>query len=192
MGKGEFSAKELEYLRGLDAVESVEPSRITYSAAFKEEFVRRYRAGEKPKAIFESVGLYADLLGYKRIERACAHWRGVAAGAGCVEPAATSAPAAHPARTKSREQKAIEAQVAQIAALKAQVKELRTADCLARRALAKVLLAKKAQRFSLIDEARAADPKLNVSAACKVLGVSRSGYYEWEASREQDARDFLV
>ena len=37
--------------------------------------MRRYHAGERPKAIFESAGLSESLIGYKRIERACAHWR---------------------------------------------------------------------------------------------------------------------
>ena len=65
----------MTYLSSLDAVERVDPLRITYSLAFKEEFMRRYEAGEKPRAIFESVGLHVGLIGYKRIERACAHWR---------------------------------------------------------------------------------------------------------------------
>lgn len=75
MKKGMFTEDELYYLRSLDAVERAEPLRITYSKEFKAEFMRRYRAGERPKAIFESAGLRESLIGYKRIERACAHWR---------------------------------------------------------------------------------------------------------------------
>lgn len=75
MKKGMFTEDELSYLRSLDAVERAEPLRITYSKEFKAEFMRRYRAGERPKAIFESAGLRESLIGYKRIERACAHWR---------------------------------------------------------------------------------------------------------------------
>jgi putative transposase len=75
MHKGMFTEDELSYLRSLDAVDRAEPLRITYSKQFKREFMRRYRAGERPKAIFESAGLSESLIGYKRIERACAHWR---------------------------------------------------------------------------------------------------------------------
>ena len=75
MYKGMFTEDELSYLRSLDVVERAEPLKITYTKQFKEDFMRRYNAGEKPKAIFESVGLSKSLIGYKRIERACAHWR---------------------------------------------------------------------------------------------------------------------
>ena len=75
MIKGQFSEKELSYLNSLDAVERATPLRITYSKQFKEEFMQRLHAGEKPKSIFESAGLPASFIGYKRIERACAHWR---------------------------------------------------------------------------------------------------------------------
>lgn len=75
MHKGMFTEEELKYLRSLDAVDRAEPLRITYSKEFKREFMRRYHEGERPRAIFESAGLKAELIGYKRIERACAHWR---------------------------------------------------------------------------------------------------------------------
>ena len=65
MHKGMFTEDELSYLRSLEAVGRAEPLRITYSKQFKEEFMQRYHAGEKPKAIFESVGLPESLIGYK-------------------------------------------------------------------------------------------------------------------------------
>ena len=75
MIKGQFSEEELNYLNSLDAVKRATPLQITYSNQFKKEFMRRLHAGEKPKAIFESAGLPASFIGYKRIERACARWR---------------------------------------------------------------------------------------------------------------------
>ena len=67
MHKGMFTEEELRYLRSLDAVERAEPPRITYSKEFKREFMRRHHEGERPGAIFESAGLKAELIGYKRI-----------------------------------------------------------------------------------------------------------------------------
>ena len=69
MHKGMFTEEELRHLRSLDAVERAEPLRITYSKEFEREFMRRHHEGERPRAIFESAGLKAELIGYKRIAR---------------------------------------------------------------------------------------------------------------------------
>lgn len=213
MKKGLFTEEELEYLRSLDAVERAEPLRITYSKEFKEEFMGRYRNGERPKAIFESAGLYESLIGYKRIERACAHWREAEAkDALCltddkvptrddirarerrrasVRCAAIRASrdrkvsemedrlARQKERAKSREQRIIESQAAEIAALRAQVKALKAIGTLARRSRRAPQTTEKSERFEAIARLRADDPRFNVSAACEALEVSRRGYYDW-------------
>lgn len=57
------------------AVEKVAAgSRIIYTREFKAEFLARRAAGERPTAIFRSVGLPPELIGEKRIERCTAHW----------------------------------------------------------------------------------------------------------------------
>ena len=71
-----FTARERAYLSSLDAVESVDgSSRVHYADRFRDECMRRYRAGEKPTALFREAGLDPKLIGYKRIERAFARWR---------------------------------------------------------------------------------------------------------------------
>lgn len=75
MKKGLFTEEELQYLNSLDVIVRADPLRLTYSQEFKTEFMTRLKKGESPKVIFESVGLYVSLIGYKRIERASAHWR---------------------------------------------------------------------------------------------------------------------
>ncbi|MFC2705960.1 MAG: HTH domain-containing protein [Olsenella profusa] len=75
MHKGRFTDEEMEHLSSLDAVRRVEPLRITYSREFKSEFMIRYHAVERPKAIFEPAGLHVSLVGYKGMERACARPR---------------------------------------------------------------------------------------------------------------------
>ena len=75
MKKGLFTEEELKYLNSLNVILRADPLRLTYSQEFKKDFIARLKAGERPKAIFESVGLYVSLIGYKRIERASAHWQ---------------------------------------------------------------------------------------------------------------------
>ena len=75
MENGRFTPEERERLSGLDAVLEVSARRIYYTPEFKKECMRRYRAGERPGAIFASAGLPASLIGHKRIERAIYHWK---------------------------------------------------------------------------------------------------------------------
>ena len=75
MENGRFTKEERGYLESLNAVERVFDTHIVYADKFKCEFMRRYHAGEKPSAVFASAGLPAQLIGYKRIERATYRWK---------------------------------------------------------------------------------------------------------------------
>ena len=71
-----FTAGQRAYLQSLAAVDAVDGrSRIYYADWFRVGCMRRYRAGEKPTALFREAGLDPKLIGYKRIERAFARWR---------------------------------------------------------------------------------------------------------------------
>lgn len=74
-GGGMFSPEEVAYLKTLPAVAEATSRRITYSEAFKQSCMRRYRAGESPVKLFREAGLDPALIGYKRIERCFARWR---------------------------------------------------------------------------------------------------------------------
>ena len=216
MHKGMFTEEELRYLRSLDAVERAEPPRITYSKEFEREFMRRHHEGERPRAIFESAGLKAELIGYKRIERACAHWREAETkdapcltddknptrddirarerGRASERCAAIRASrdrrvaemegrlAKQRRQAKTREERLIASQAAEIAALKAQVKALKALGALARRTQRAPQATEKSERFEVIFRLRTDDPAFNVSAACEALEVSRRGYYDWMAA----------
>ena len=75
MENGRFTKEERKYLDSLAAVERVCDTHIMYADGFKRKFIRRYHAGEKPSAIFASAGMPAQLIGYKRIERATWRWK---------------------------------------------------------------------------------------------------------------------
>ena len=62
MKNGKFTKEEREYLLTLDAVDEIRAKSIIYNKQFKEECMRRYRAGERPSAIFASAGMPSSLV----------------------------------------------------------------------------------------------------------------------------------
>ena len=72
---GRFTQQEVAYLQSTAAVDRATTSRITYSAAFKRESLRRYLNGESPVKLFREAGLPPELVGYKRIGRAFSRWK---------------------------------------------------------------------------------------------------------------------
>lgn len=70
-----FTPEQLEYLRMLPAVRSVNGSHIYYSSQFQKECMRRYAQGERPSKIFRDAGLSPQIIGHKRIERCIARWK---------------------------------------------------------------------------------------------------------------------
>lgn len=85
-------------------------------------------------------------------------------------------------RAKTREERLIAAQAAEIAALKAQVRALKANGTLAKKTKRTPHATAKSERFELIFQLRNEDPSFNVSAACEALEVSRRGYYDWVAA----------
>lgn len=75
MGRGKLTRKEIEELRENPYVVSVDADRIKYSDDFKKLFMWKYINGERPGAIFRSAGFDTNVLGSKRVERACARWK---------------------------------------------------------------------------------------------------------------------
>ncbi|MBW3089026.1 transposase [Bifidobacterium sp. 82T24] len=86
MTDNEFTNDEITYLRSLRAVARVSNGRIRYTEAFKRECMRRYGAGESPAKIFRDAGLDSSLIGYKRIERCIARWRGMLSDDSIMHP----------------------------------------------------------------------------------------------------------
>ncbi|OZG69535.1 HTH domain-containing protein [Bifidobacterium eulemuris] len=74
MGRTAFTREERAYLLTLPAVADVSEYRIHYSPEFRKQFLRRYRAGESPVALFREAGLDPKIIGRKRIERCTNRW----------------------------------------------------------------------------------------------------------------------
>lgn len=191
---GRFTPEEREYLLSLDAVDEVRAKSIVYSKRFKEECMRCYHAGERPGDIFASAGLPSSLIGYKRIERAIYHWK-EAERKGALT--ATDAPQVRHRNQvdtiKRSKREAVERQrlmrdrerqkyEARIAELEAQVEVLKAESALARKCGRAGRTLTKSEKFALIAGVAEKRPLTQVTAMCRAMGVSRSGYYKWKAS----------
>ena len=75
MGRGHFTQPEIDSLLQNPYVSDVNQTSIAYSSEFKFLFMKEYTQGKRPVQIFRDAGFDTNLLGSKRIERACARWK---------------------------------------------------------------------------------------------------------------------
>lgn len=67
MSTRSFTSEEQELLKQNKYTHSVSANTISFSIEFKEEFWKRYQAGERPRDIVRELGYDPDLLGVTRI-----------------------------------------------------------------------------------------------------------------------------
>lgn len=70
-----FDPETIAYLNALPAVRRASADRIEYEDWFRRETLERLADGDSPAVVFRDRGLGSEIIGYKRIERACARWR---------------------------------------------------------------------------------------------------------------------
>lgn len=67
MNRNKFTKREIQLIRNNPYTYRVTESQIFYTKEFKEEFCRRYQAGESPRTIVEALGYAPDMNGQYRI-----------------------------------------------------------------------------------------------------------------------------
>lgn len=67
MNRNNFTKREIQLIKNNPYTYKVTESQIFYTKEFKEEFWRRYQAGELPRAIVEALGYDPDMIGQYRI-----------------------------------------------------------------------------------------------------------------------------
>ena len=67
MNRNTFTKREIQLIKNNPYTYKVTESQIFYTKEFKEEFWRRYQAGESPRAIVEALGYDPDMIGQYRI-----------------------------------------------------------------------------------------------------------------------------
>jgi hypothetical protein len=67
MNKNKFTKREIQILKNNPYTYNVTESQLFFTKDFKEEFWRRYQAGNSPRKIVEDLGYDPDMLGTSRI-----------------------------------------------------------------------------------------------------------------------------
>lgn len=67
MNRNKFTKREIQLIKNNPYTYKVTEAQICYTKGFKEEFWRRYQAGETPRAIVEALGYDPDMIGQSRI-----------------------------------------------------------------------------------------------------------------------------
>ena len=203
MSKIIFSEKEIQLLQKNPYVQRVSERAITYSDAFKSKFIDEYLVGKTPRQIFEEYGFKEEILGLKRIEQSALRWRQAYEKNGVI--GLTDSRKSQSGRTLKREltpAEVIERQAAHIQLLEGQINLLKKLETTERRLLNKNQKLSTTNVFQLMsDTLSSLSFKRMVSYFCKLLHVSRSGYYHFlktsdmRATREQkdlEARELIL
>nr|WP_235973667.1 IS3 family transposase [Peribacillus faecalis] len=189
MAKRYFTKKEQEQLKCNPNVQAVSEKAITYKDEFKRHFIVENEKGRLPREIFEEAGLNVELIGIKRIESSGKRWRSAYRKAGVEGLQDTRK--THSGRSLERELTLEE----KIARLEAKNKLLQAENELLKKRstrkadVEKEILIPTELKFELIYKTiQKYHLKRLVSYLCELMGVSRSGYYNYFSNHSVQKR----
>lgn len=187
MSKITFDKETIEVLKKNPSVVKVSEKSITYSDDFKRLFIDEYLKGKTPKSIFEEAGFDISVLGTKRYEQAAARWLRNYKKDGIIGLRDTRRENNGRSAAKQLSQDdIILKQEAKIKLLEEQVELLKKLDMIERRLVNNSITLKGKEIFKLINETIIINNFKNmVSYFCDLLNVSRSGYYNYLTTLEQ-------
>lgn len=186
MSKITFSPEDIKKLKENPNVSKVSELSITYTNKFKHFFIEEYLQGKLPREIFENAGFDLDMIGKKRYEQAAGRWIRSYRKDGILGLKDTRSEKSGRLRVKELSQEEIiERQNAKIKLLEEQIELLKKLDKIERRMVNEGRNLLPSNIFQLINDTIL---KYNlsrmVSCFCEMLGVSRSGYYNYISSSE--------
>ncbi|MFJ3387050.1 IS3 family transposase [Lysinibacillus sp. NPDC086135] len=190
MTKRLFTKKEQEQLNCNPNVQAISDKAITYTEEFKRHFIAENEKGKLPRMIFEEAGLDVELIGLKRISSAGKRWRAAyrTTGVAGLQDTRKTNSGRPIERELSLEEKItrLEAKNRLLQAENELLKKLgstRKADVKEEITIATELkfnlIRKTIQKYKL---------KRLVSYLCEIMGVSRSGYYNYFAEKSTQKR----
>ncbi|WML25343.1 IS3 family transposase [Neobacillus sp. OS1-33] len=186
MSKITFSTKEIKILQKNPNVQRVSSLSITYTDEFKNKFIDEYGVGKLPRQIFEENGFDMSILGMKRIEQSAFRWKKAYEKNGLIglSDGRKTTPG-RPLKRELTQEEIIERQEARIKLLEGQVELLKKLEMTERRLLKKSQNQETSKIFQLIYETIDQNQfKQMTKYFCKLLGVSRSGYYSYQKAAE--------
>ena len=181
MSRLTFSEKDRKALSENSNVLRVSNKSITYSDDFKRHFIEEYFQGKLPRVIFEEAGFDIDVVGRKRYEQSAHRWIKAYNKDGIV--GLRDARCENSGRPKLKElsqDEIIKRQDAKIKLLEEQVELLKKLDKIERSLVNENKNISPSKAFELIYKTISKHKLKNVTASfCKILKVSRSGYYRY-------------
>lgn len=181
MSKITFNKETIEVLNENKYVLKVSEKSITYSDEFKRLFIEEYLRGKTPRLIFEEAGFDVTVLGTRRYEQAAARWMRSYKNDGIIGLIDTRKQnSGRPTNKELTKEDIILKQEAKIKLLEEQVELLKKLDVTERRMVNNSVNLKGKEIFKLINETIITNGFKNmVSYFCELLDVSRSGYYNF-------------
>lgn len=181
MSKITFSQKDIKVLKNNPNVKRISELAITYTDDFKKRFIEEYLSGKLPRQIFEENGFDENIVGRKRIEQSACRWKKSYSKDGIIGLVdARKIGSGRPLERELLPKEIIHRQEAKIKLLEEQVNLLKKLDKTERRLVnqSHELIANKI--FQLIYETIKENNFKNMTRYfCKLLCVSRSGYYSY-------------
>ncbi|WP_400242725.1 IS3 family transposase [Niallia sp. JL1B1071] len=194
MSKITFSTKEIKMLKRNPNVQSVSERAITYTDSFKNRFMDEYLGGKLPRQIFMDNDFDVDVIGIKRIEQSAYRWKKAYEKDGLIGLTdSRKAGSGRPLKRELTPSEVIERQEARIKLLEGQVELLKKLEVTERRLLNETKKLEPSRVYQLISETIEQNGfKRMTKYFCKLLEVSRSGYYSFlQAYTIREAREQL-
>lgn len=181
-----FTKEDIRKLEKNKNILRISEHSITYNFEFKIIFINEYIAGKLPRQIFEENGFDIDIIGLKRIVKSSDRWRSAYKKDGIIGLQDTRGKAIK--KTHSTElikEEIIEMQEARIKLLEGQVELLKKIDAKERQVVQKNNKIKASDAFKIINEViKKYNFKNVIRYLCELSEVSRSGYYNYFASKD--------
>ncbi|ULO06031.1 IS3 family transposase [Paenibacillus sp. 19GGS1-52] len=185
MSKKRFTEEEREQMSKNRYVVRVSDKAITYADEFKQLFIDQYMTGKTPREIFEAHGFNVSVMGMKRIEQSADRWKKAYEQGGIVGLSDSRKEATgRPLQRELSPDEVIAKQEARIRLLESQVDLLKKLDTKERLLVAKGMNLSKTKLFELIKNAVDQGLGRMTGYICKLLNVSRSGYYSYLGSAD--------
>lgn len=181
MSKILFTQEDIEKLKKNKNVSKVSEKAITYTFEFKRLFIDEYISGKLPRDIFVENGFDIDMIGIKRVEQSACRWKKTYDKGGIIALDDTRKfSSSRPLNRELTQEEIIERQEAKIKLLEAQVELLKKLDEKERLLIKKNKELNTSNKFELIKSTIETNNfKRLTGYFCKLLDVSRSGYYNY-------------
>lgn len=181
MSKIIFTKEQIKILSTNPNIKRVSDRLITYSDDFKRVFIEEYLRGYTPKTIFEINGFDIEMIGVKRYKQAAHRWIKAYRKDGIVGLRDTRIEnSGRPSNKELSKEDIINQQQNKIRLLEEQLELLKKLDVTERRLVNNYVNLSNTETYELIYKT-VSDTKYTgtVSYCCAILGVARSGYYNY-------------